>query len=281
MLLFFSYIIGLWFTLRTHAAMIWAENEEKKTPHPAQEGFSYEPRHLLFPTGGTEGSTTNKDSIRESQLYKRILGQSLRHVGLEDMHGGTSEQTANAAAEHRGIIPHLVPPRSGDDDTHDSRPVPKTIRGLNSEDNEQLVRRVTEVAATAAAVAARDAARNRKKQQQQSAGRQSARAEQPKPPGEDVDDPTGIAVEPTQASGGHDAPNWSKAKSSIILLGATVLYAIIAEILVNTVDVVLESVDIDEKFLGITLFALVPNTTEFLVCRIFYCLHRNNLADLS
>ena len=43
------------------------------------------------------------------------------------------------------------------------------------------------------------------------------------------------------------------------------LYAIIAEILVNTVDVVLQSVEIDEKFLGITLFALVPNTTEFLV----------------
>lgn len=37
-----------------------------------------------------------------------------------------------------------------------------------------------------------------------------------------------------------------------------------SQILVNTVDVVLESSDIDEKFLGITLFALVPNTTEFL-----------------
>ena len=68
-----------------------------------------------------------------------------------------------------------------------------------------------------------------------------------------------------QASGGHDAPNWSRTKSAVILLGATLLYAVIAEILVNTVDVVLESVDIDEKFLGITLFALVPNTTEFLV----------------
>lgn len=37
------------------------------------------------------------------------------------------------------------------------------------------------------------------------------------------------------------------------------------EILVDTVDVVLSSIDIDEKFLGMTLFALVPNTTEFLV----------------
>ena len=72
--------------------------------------------------------------------------------------------------------------------------------------------------------------------------------------------------------GGHDAPNWSRIKSSVILLGATLLYAIIAEILVDTVDVVLESFSIDQKFLGITLFALVPNTTEFLVSkRVFLC----------
>jgi Ca2+:H+ antiporter len=31
------------------------------------------------------------------------------------------------------------------------------------------------------------------------------------------------------------------------------------------VDAVLDNVNIDEKFLGISLFALVPNTTEFLV----------------
>ncbi|BFZ57187.1 hypothetical protein PYCC9005_004238 [Savitreella phatthalungensis] len=64
--------------------------------------------------------------------------------------------------------------------------------------------------------------------------------------------------------GGHDAPNWSRTKSVVILLMATVLYAVIAEILVDTVDVVLENIDIEEKFLGFTLFALVPNTTEFM-----------------
>jgi Ca2+:H+ antiporter len=64
--------------------------------------------------------------------------------------------------------------------------------------------------------------------------------------GEEVED---LGVAPPPQSGGHDAPNWSKSKSSIVLLGATVLYAVIAEILVNTVDVVLESVDIDQKFL--------------------------------
>ena len=36
------------------------------------------------------------------------------------------------------------------------------------------------------------------------------------------------------------------------------------EILVDVVDVVMEGSGIDEKFLGVTLFALVPNTTEFM-----------------
>ncbi|KAI2703648.1 hypothetical protein CBS147332_7634 [Penicillium roqueforti] len=274
--LFLSYGIGLWFTLRTHAALIWAsEMEEKKNSHPhahahatqsAQESF-YEPRHM-FPNGQPEASgaaSGSKDSIRESQLYKRILGQSLKHLGLEDNDSGNWEGAGSEAADLRGNFPHLVPPNPSGEDGY---PVPKFVRNMAQEDNERLVRQFTEVAATAATVAARDTARSRKPnvQHHQASVRQSSR---PAPersrntPGEELED-LGLSVEPTHSSGGHDAPNWSKVKSSVILLGATVLYAVIAEILVNTVDVVLESVDIDEKFLGITLFALVPNTTEFL-----------------
>ena len=82
--------------------------------------------------------------------------------------------------------------------------------------------------------------------------------------------------------GGHEAPSWSRFVSASVLLGCTALYAVIAgassfvffreaayrslctELLVDVVDVVLEGSGIDEKFLGITLFALVPNTTEFM-----------------
>lgn len=67
-----------------------------------------------------------------------------------------------------------------------------------------------------------------------------------------------------EEGGGHEAPNWSRSKSSIILLSATILYAIIAEILVDVVDGVLQNYPINPKFLGLTVFALVPNTTEFL-----------------
>ncbi|CAI8497384.1 unnamed protein product [Pichia kudriavzevii] len=74
--------------------------------------------------------------------------------------------------------------------------------------------------------------------------------------------------------GGHDAPNWSRTKSTTILLTATLLYSIIAEILVDCVDDVLKTVAIDPKFLGLTIFALVPNTTEF-VNAFSFAMHGN------
>ncbi|PWY69819.1 calcium permease family membrane transporter [Aspergillus sclerotioniger CBS 115572] len=259
--LFLSYVIGLWFTLRTHAALIWAtEIEEKKAIALANEQASYEARHGDLPH--LSGGSITKGSVRDSQLYKRILGQSLKQVGLSDNHIDYTTGQSDSASSLRGksTTPYLVPPRTEGDDGNSRL---KNFGGLSHEDNENLVRQVTEVAATAAAVAARDAARTKKPFVQQVTPRQANKgpADQVKVLLEENED---IGLEPGNASGGHDAPNWSKARSSIILLGATILYAIIAEILVNTVDVVLESVDIDEKFLGITLFALVPNTTEFL-----------------
>ncbi|KAH2451538.1 hypothetical protein KXV83_006582 [Aspergillus fumigatus] len=261
--LFLSYIIGLWFTLRTHAALIWAtEVEEKKAAVLQQEQSAYEPRHLLSPAGTANATSSNaKGSIRDSQLYKRILGQSLKQVGLsENANEDASHQPESSSARDKGAMPYIVPPRTEGEDGYSSF---KGFRGYTGEENEDLVRQVTEVAATAAAVAARDVARTRKPSVQQGTARHSNKitGDLSKSVLEDQED---VGIEHTHASGGHDAPNWSKAKSSIILLVATILYAIIAEILVNTVDVVLESVDIDEKFLGITLFALVPNTTEFL-----------------
>lgn len=77
-----------------------------------------------------------------------------------------------------------------------------------------------------------------------------------------------------EESGGHDAPNWSRTKSTTILLMATIFYAIIAEILVDVVDAVLVVFSISPKFLGLTIFALVPNTTEF-VNAISFAMHGN------
>ncbi|KLJ10237.1 Ca2+:H+ antiporter [Blastomyces silverae] len=279
-LLFLSYVIGLWFTLRTHAAVIWAsEPEEKKALHTAMHphtphlvpqessGSIGKAKQPAFANGQQvgHGSThQRRGSIRDSQLYTRILGQSLKYVGLAPgSNEGNLEQRANQFG-NQNITPHLVPPKN-----HDTMGETMSLPGLSEEQNEMFVRKVAEIAATAAAVAAHDASARPRRPPVVSHTSEHALN---KPVGgsgilvaEDGEE-AGLFAETHVAAGGHghDAPNWSKLKSSVVLLGATLLYAIIAEILVNTVDSVLDNFDIDEKFLGITLFALVPNTTEFL-----------------
>lgn len=268
-LLFLSYIIGLWFTLRTHAAVIWNNEVDEKKAQDAQHATqaqqqSFGASHGRLQRQTTEGSSSEaaRAEIRDSQLYKRILGQSLKQVGLDPREEGSRQESVSEPAGPNGSIqtPHLVPPKSSGGDSVRSD---INIPGISDAENTKLVREVAEMAATAATIAAIDAARAPRKTSAAAINPSSSH----KPSAiravvvHEVEEV--VAVE--AHSGGHDAPNWSRMKSSIILCAATVLYALIAEILVNTVDVVLKNVAIDEKFLGITLFALVPNTTEFLV----------------
>jgi Ca2+:H+ antiporter len=270
-LLFLSYAIGLWFTLRTHAAVIWNnEADEKKAqetnPLSNSQQLPHGPPHSrLQRHGSTQNSSgeaaTRGAEIRESQLYKRILGQSLKQVGLGPREEPNQTKTEPAGLNGSVTTPHLPPPKSsgGESVRSDFR-----IPGLSDTENTNLVREVAEMAATAAAIAARDATRAPRKTSVAATAPVHPHKQSLRPIATHEDGPVAEA-EAHASGGGHDAPNWSRMKSSVILCGATVLYALIAEILVNTVDVVLKNVAIDEKFLGITLFALVPNTTEFLV----------------
>lgn len=180
-LLFISYVIGLWFTLRTHAALIWqaptvshatpitiTHAPEIPTPLPI-----YDPQNLEAPSVVPPGQQSGSMDMRAKTSLKRTAPKKQVTLATVDP------------------VPISLPPPA----------------------STQLI---------------------------------------------------GQEVAPDTESGGHDAPNWSRTKSTVILLGATVLYAIIAEILVDTVDVVLQGMNISAKFLGITIFALVPNTTEFL-----------------
>ncbi|KAI5858298.1 Sodium/calcium exchanger protein-domain-containing protein [Durotheca rogersii] len=257
--LFLAYVIGLWFTLRTHAAVIWnTEIDEKKHEESQQQA----PR---FSEGRNAAADATGTDIRDSHLYKRILGQSLKQVGLPSgEEGHHSHQTSEGFAANSAIpTPHMVPPKDGVVENIRSS---VNIPGFTDAENNSLVRSVTEVAATAAAIAARDARGPRRLSAQTSTAGASSSAPRVTPirTGTFPNAEEPIAEHAQASHGGHDAPNWSRTKSSIILMGATVLYAIVAEILVDTVDVVLDNYAVDPKFLGITLFALVPNTTEFL-----------------
>ncbi|KAG7141520.1 hypothetical protein HYQ45_001940 [Verticillium longisporum] len=260
-LLFLSYIVGLWFTLRTHAAIIWKDqlDEKKHDEPPTQTSTRPSVPHSFHEAPGSSSA-----DIRDSHLYKRILGHTQKQVGLqprsEDVTRQGSTLTTGSANGASGL-PHQVPPKVSGSDVRAGM----HLSGLSEIDNNALAREVAEIAATAATFAARDARLPRRG----SGLPTNTVPTTPRPatsraaPFPEVEDPAAAAIS-GNAHGGHDAPNWSRLKSSIVLMGATVLYAIVAEILVDTVDVVLEGFAIDEKFLGITLFALVPNTTEFL-----------------
>lgn len=281
-LLFLSYIVGLLFTLRTHAAVIWNNEPDEKKEIKPEHGIPRldGDRHaMVASTASLDGrSPVTGDNIRDTQIYKRILNHSLRQAGVSPQSTKKQESTKDGKVDQT-TTPFIVPPKP-DDDQGSLRSV--KIHGLSEADNRVLVQHVAEIAATAAAVAARDATKaprltsrmsttgtikttaakpNGKDASVHSGGIDAAVAGDTNLAGESV-----ALVGPDAAgeSGGHDAPNWSRTKSAVILLTATLAYAIIAEILVDTVDAVLENVSVDQKFLGITLFALVPNTTEFL-----------------
>ncbi|KAI8587225.1 hypothetical protein BDZ88DRAFT_509103 [Geranomyces variabilis] len=79
-----------------------------------------------------------------------------------------------------------------------------------------------------------------------------------------------------EEAGHHDHPNWGIWKSAIVLLGCTVLYSLVAEVLISSMDDVVEKLGIGEKVLGVTLFSWVPLVTEFYNAIAFAM--NNNIA---
>ncbi|KAK5081949.1 hypothetical protein LTR05_007091 [Lithohypha guttulata] len=292
-LLFLSYVIGLLFTLRTHAAVIWETevNEKKPLPIPVAPTTDISPADTrgqsmyasqVLPSGDLQ---TPKTAIRDSQMYKRILGQSLRAAGLDPgLPDGNADGNSTLARDEHGVathdqatndtLPHVVPPKVATPKSVLSPNMQPVVPGLSEQENQNLLRQVAALASTAATAAARDVVNNPRQTSYMTS--HSAKVDKHRPSTARLDtifdasrmnDHSATPLAENHEGGhggGHDAPNWSRGKSAAILLIATVAYAAVAEVLVDTVDVILSSIDIDEKFLGITLFALVPNTTEFL-----------------
>ncbi|KAI8352983.1 hypothetical protein B0O80DRAFT_72964 [Mortierella sp. GBAus27b] len=201
-----AYLIGIWFSLRTHVQQIWHE------PQHSSIGDSsiyrkllpiHIVQQLLHYGSGTQAESTHRPSGNPGDPELGNLAQPSTDYQATSMNGGLYERRP----------PYSAPPTTTQ---QGSRPGPElhpAAHGLLSSipmDHGSL------------------------KHEHDDEGEEHA---------------------------GHDSPNWSKAKSATVLLSCTVLYSIIAEILVNSVDAVSS---IDEKLLGLTLFALVPNVTEFM-----------------
>ncbi|KAG6831953.1 hypothetical protein H0H92_006554 [Tricholoma furcatifolium] len=245
--LLFSYLIGLWFSLRTHASQIWQNPGPLLHPMemPRDRASLYQrltsnqqPTSTTQRHPSVQRRTSNVTGITPARDISRP--QSEDHLTRQD-----SRVSISPSSPHRVSISQ--PPQAQFapflEDVHrtvkDSGHVPQSM--------------TTDDFTRAVAVATVSALRH----QQAHAGAKSRGGE--------------------EAGGhGHDAPSWSRTTSASVLLACTALYAVIAELLVDVVDVILEGSGIDEKFLGVTLFALVPNTTEFMNA-ISFALN-NNIA---
>jgi Ca2+:H+ antiporter len=63
----------------------------------------------------------------------------------------------------------------------------------------------------------------------------------------------------------HESPGWNIFISAGVLLTCTILYTLIAEVLIDCLDIIIEEFQMSEKILGLTIFAIVPTVTEFCI----------------
>ncbi|CAE6477990.1 unnamed protein product [Rhizoctonia solani] len=249
-ILLFSYLIGLWFSLHTHATSIWQNPQQLM-----------QPSELPLSTGSLRSGTTVRPGLlptHQRSLNRKISAATLTGIltggASAPAYGGNIGGPSNSPNQSKRIAlappPQQLPPPAlgqGQQLPHGTMtPVLESVQHtMNDHQQLQPTQFNQDDFTRAVAVATVSALRH------QQAGHRRA-------------------VESTGhehadgGHGGHDAPSWSRGVSASVLLACTALYAIIAEILVDEVDVILEGSGIDEKFLGITLFALVPNTTEFM-----------------
>lgn len=217
-----SYLIGLWFSLKTHASQIW------QNAPPAHEQALRQAQATI--------------ADRRS-FYQRLVPAQLPQL---------LKRRASALGNSPPASPTLAGPSGGGPAGSHQQQVPP-MQLPNGLSHEELQRAI---AVVASATIPQQVGPPPLQRQQTHTREQSGGAAPPLREAE--------KDEHAEGHGGHDAPNWSRAKSATVLLACTVLYAIIAEILVDVVDVVLQGSGISEKLLGVLLFALVPNTTEFM-----------------
>ncbi|ORX35412.1 hypothetical protein BD324DRAFT_632740 [Kockovaella imperatae] len=272
-ILLFSYLIGLWFSLRTHAAQIYQnpqqlmKAEESAALHPAIRSTLNQRvspqalmQHILPLHKGANSlnasqlnspilSTSQQPTLRLGKSNHPAIGgtpqsQRVKSAPLSaermPMHDDSQPQSRLASGAYnlpQGYSPFLD---TVDRDMKQHHLAPMSLPStLTTEDFTRAV-----AVATVSALRHQGSIINGHSRRERST--------------------QGPAHNEEEEHGGHEAPSWTRGVSAGVLLGCTLLYAIIAEILVDVVDVVLHGSGIDEKFLGLTLFALVPNTTEFM-----------------
>lgn len=257
-ILVLSYGVGLWFSLRTHASQIW------QNPQPVQQGHNM---------AVNQATLAHLPSAQRASIYKRLVPAAVMQQLLPTTHpagagsgSGDRAQGHSSAVSGAGSAPGTVkgPSSSHARQVTDATQEPRPLHLPEHFSQEEYDRAVALTASAFHNVLQQQHQHEQANATTERGGHHRNSISAAGNHGKHVSMHEDAAGEEAEGHGGHDAPSWSRGTSLTVLLSCTVLYAIIAEILVDVVDVVLDGSGIDEKFLGITLFALVPNTTEFM-----------------
>ncbi|KAH9065400.1 hypothetical protein EDB87DRAFT_1803373 [Lactarius vividus] len=247
--LLFSYLVGLWFSLRTHASQIWQNPQQLLHPHESGRMSLY---HKIVPPTNFIPGVSKSGPQRDTDTIRHRPSVIITDVGAESGSRQSAcappgEHSAGASSSSPTVLRPVSYPNAPTSPTPGSLvPILESVDHALKDTGLRGAQLPPDDFTRAVAVATVSALRHQQVHARRVRGGQL---------GDEED---------AAAHGGHDAPSWSRAVSASVLLACTALYAIIAELLVDVVDVVLEGSGIDEKFLGVTLFALVPNTTEFM-----------------
>ncbi|KAI0300261.1 hypothetical protein BC826DRAFT_992345 [Russula brevipes] len=252
-ILLFSYLVGLWFSLRTHASQIWQNPQQLLHLHESGRMSQYHkipPPSNLVPGVSKLGPRDTNMARAKSNVAGAdavSLGSHSAATAPQSLGVAPTEPSAGASSSAPSGLPRSSFPNPPVSPTPGSLvPILESVDHALKDTGLQPGHLPADDFTRAVAVATVSALRHQQVQARRVRSGQLG----------DEEDPAG--------HGGHEAPAWSRAVSASVLLACTALYAVIAELLVDVVDVVLNGSGIDEKFLGVTLFALVPNTTEFM-----------------
>jgi Ca2+:H+ antiporter len=238
-----AYLIGLWFSLRTHASQIWQNPQPlmklDEVPaggmHPAHRATVYQrltpqavmqqllpttakpqdPVPASAPASNRRATTTWDDQQLKPAPRPSRQPSRTGHVG--DPTQATQRRNASLISTSRTPVSQTprMPTNASQDKLNEVSELhlPKTIAG-EAFNTEEFTRAV--------AVATVNAL----KSHENAIAREWKQARVPAALVEGAAVPIAAAAEEEQ--GGHEGPSWSRTVSSCVLLGCTVLYAIIA-----------------------------------------------------
>ena len=207
--LFQSYLIGLWFSLRTHASQIWQNPQQLL--HPMEL-----PTHRIsqFNKATTPGTTLPASlSRRDSNVNARGSYEPSRTETPLPREGSTSTSVPpQAARSSNRKLSYASQQQTSLRPVLES--VDHAVKNANLQNIQLPESMTTDDFTRAVAVATVSALRHQQQVHSHSPGRVRSAAE-----------PEGTGA---GGHGGHDAPSWSRTTSASVLLACTALYAVIA-----------------------------------------------------